>query len=137
MIEVIFTYDGNLISIQCQKGNLMKDIIDKFATKLELDINNFIFLYGGKLVNTEIPLSELDNQIGNDINRVNIVVYDKDNYSDNKNGEKLEISKVIICPECNEMCRIKINNYKINLYGCRNNHEIKIYLLMNFIKHNI
>ena len=28
------------------------------------------------------------------------------------------------CPECGEICRIKINDYKIKLYECKNKHEI-------------
>jgi hypothetical protein len=31
-------------------------------------------------------------------------------------------SKDIICPECNESCRIGVENYKIKLYDCINNH---------------
>ena len=34
-------------------------------------------------------------------------------------------SKNVICPECGEDIRIKIENYKIRLYGCKNGHEIK------------
>ena len=32
-------------------------------------------------------------------------------------------SKQIICPICDEDCRISIKDYKINLYDCKNNHR--------------
>ena len=41
-------------------------------------------------------------------------------------------SKDIICPECGEICRIKINNHAIKLYECLNDH-IKDNM-SNFIK---
>jgi ssDNA-binding Zn-finger/Zn-ribbon topoisomerase 1 len=31
-------------------------------------------------------------------------------------------SKDITCPECGGLCKIKINNYKIKLYECKNDH---------------
>ena len=44
------------------------------------------------------------------------------------------LSKGIICGECKENCLIKINDYTINLYGCRNGHNIKNLLIENFEK---
>ena len=38
-------------------------------------------------------------------------------------------SKEIICPKCNENILIKIDEYKINLYNCKSNHEINNILL--------
>ena len=43
-----------------------------------------------------------------------------------KNENKYSlISYDIICPECGEICRIKIDNYKIKFFGCKNGHEIE------------
>jgi len=42
--------------------------------------------------------------------------------------------KSIICPECGENTKIKIENFKINLFGCKNEHNIKNILLENFEK---
>ena len=41
----------------------------------------------------------------------------------NKEGVFVK-SKEIICPKCYEPCKIKIENYKIKLYDCVNNHII-------------
>ena len=32
-------------------------------------------------------------------------------------------SKEIKCPECGEICKIKFNNFKITLFGCKNGHK--------------
>ena len=42
--------------------------------------------------------------------------------------------KSIICPECGENAIIKIEDFKINLFGCKNGHNIKNILLENFEK---
>ena len=45
-------------------------------------------------------------------------------------------SKEIICPKCNENILIKIDNYKINLFNCKNNHNIDN-ILLNEYENNI
>ena len=42
------------------------------------------------------------------------------------------ISKDIICPICNETIFMDIKDYKINLYGCKNNHKNENILLNKF-----
>ena len=42
----------------------------------------------------------------------------------NENSKEIKASKYIICPECQENTRINIINYKINIHGCKNNHNI-------------
>ena len=39
----------------------------------------------------------------------------------NKNNKSIR-SKEIICPECGESITININDYKIKLFDCKNNH---------------
>ena len=36
---------------------------------------------------------------------------------------------MIICPECKEKTFIKVEDYKIELYNCKNGHQIKDILL--------
>ena len=52
---------------------------------------------------------------------MNIVV---NKNSNDINIKKELISKDIICPECKENILLDFQNYKINLKGCKNNHEI-------------
>ena len=39
--------------------------------------------------------------------------------------------KRVICPECKEISKIKIEDYKLNFYDCKNGHNIKNILLNN------
>ena len=60
---------------------------------------------------------------------MNIVVNKNDLFV----NEKREIiSKDIICPKCKENILIDIKNYKIHLYGCKNDHNIDNILLNNY-----
>ena len=58
-----------------------------------------------------------------------ILVYTKD--SENKE-QVIAKSKEIICPTCQEPCRIKIENYKIKLYDCINGHTKENIQLIDF-----
>ena len=53
---------------------------------------------------------------------------DKKRY--NKNEDNLQSE--IICPECKENCIINIKDYKINLFGCKNGHNINNILFQNY-----
>ena len=46
--------------------------------------------------------------------------------------ENIIKSKEIIYPKCNENILIKINDYKINIFNCKNNHEINNILLNEY-----
>ena len=59
---------------------------------------------------------------------MNILVYSNELDKNNEKENKIK-SKDVICPECGELCRIKIIDYKIKINECKNNHEY--YLLLN------
>ena len=49
--NVIFTLDGVDVTIQCSKEDKIKDISQKFANKVQKNINSLLFLYGGNQLN--------------------------------------------------------------------------------------
>ena len=53
---------------------------------------------------------------------MNILIYNND--ENNNNERKLIKSKDNICPNCKENILININDYRVNLYQCKNNHII-------------
>ena len=57
---------------------------------------------------------------------MNIIINNTyDTLANNKNIKK---SKDIICPECKENILIKLEDYKIIMYNCKNNHNKQILL---------
>ena len=105
--NVIFTLDGCDIIIQCSKDDKMKDICQKYAFKVNININSLIFLYGGNQINFEIRFKEQANSIDNNNNKMSILVYK------NENDE-------LICPKCGE--RLKLERKKIDEIILSNNN---------------
>ena len=86
-----------------------------------------MFLYSGNIIDEELKLSEM---IGNEeIDKITILVFSKENIN---NYKSLEKSKYIICPKCKENIKFKINEYKINLYECKNGHKADNILFNEF-----
>ena len=76
MSQIKFMYQGNLISIQCDANETIKDICLKFTTKLSLDIKKLFFLYnGGELnINEELKLRDLIKGEDKNLNEIIILV---------------------------------------------------------------
>ena len=95
MAKVIFSYIGKEIVIQCEKEDKMKYICDKFATKVEININSLLFIYGGDKINYELTYKQQANSIDNNTNLMKILVYKNDN-----DGLK--------CQKCGEIIQLPI-----------------------------
>ena len=72
--KIIFNFEGIDITIQCSIEDKIKDICQKFATKIESNINSLLFLYGGNQINMELKFKEQANLI--DINNGLIFEYE-------------------------------------------------------------
>ena len=116
MATVIFTFNGEQTLIQCKKEEKMKDICNKFITKIGIDINSIYFIYGGKQLNLELTFNEQANAMDKNSNEMCILVYETKNSTIINENNSKKISKEIICPICHENCRIKINDFKIKLF---------------------
>jgi len=136
IIEVVFMFKGLTTIIQCNLNDIMKDIINKFMTKADINNHNLIFLYGGELINKNISLKNLIKDLDYKNNKVNVIVdeMEDDDLKNKKNKKQKKKSKYIICPKCQELCLLKINdNYRLKLYECKNGHIKDNILLNDFI----
>ena len=122
MLTIAFIFNGVETIIQCLKNDKMKDICNKFLSKVHLDINNLYFIYGSNILNLESTYDEIVNEIDKERNSMKVLVYENNNKIIKNDG--IIKSKDIICPKCRENCLIDLNNYKIKLYNCRNGHDI-------------
>ena len=122
MLQVIFIYDGSNTPILCSGTETMQDICLKFSLKIQKDLKDLIFLYGGEYINFNLTYEQICTKIDKEENKMNILVYNK-NSTIIKNNNSIKNSKDIICPKCEEICRIKFDNYKIKLFDCKYNHE--------------
>ena len=121
-VNVIFTYNGQKTIIQCMKTDKMRNIFEKYNSKVELDkTKNYYYLYNGDKINEELKYEELVSDIDKNENEIKILVIEENKEIINDNIKELN---EIICPECGDNILIKIEDYKINMYNCKNNHNI-------------
>jgi len=124
-VYVNFNYKGETISVQSSLNERMKEIIQNFCSKVGIDKNEIICLYGGSKLDEDIILKNL---MKNKDEKLIFLAFDKEN---EQKIDPIVNSPHIICPECKEIAIIKLNNYKIS-FICKNNHEIKNILLKDF-----
>ena len=92
--KIIFNLDGRDIIIQCSIEDKIKDICQKFGTKIESNVNSLIFLYGGNQMNMELKFKEQANLMDIDRKEMKVLVYKKENDD-------------FICPHCNKKIQLE------------------------------
>ena len=116
MINVEFNYQQRIIIIQAKINDTFEVIIEKYLDKIKLDINNINFIFNGKYINKNEVIENIINESQIKNNKIIVLVELKNNIIENQQIE-------IICPECKEICKYEIKNYRINLYDCKNGHR--------------
>ena len=137
MTKVIFSFDGIQTSIQCLKEESMKNICNKFSTKIGIDVYSLLFIYGGSQINFELSFQQQANLIDKARNEMNILVYKQDRQNENK----------LKCPKCGEEITLDIfddlikfnSNQKVMLNELKGlidimNNSNEIYQIKNKIK---
>ena len=105
--KVIFTLDGIDLTIQCSLEDKLRDICQKYVTKIESNINSLFFLYGGNQIDMELRFKEQANSLDISNKKMRVLVYRKevDNFT---------------CPHCGE--KIKLNTEKLDEIVLSNNN---------------
>jgi len=137
MAQVEFQYNGTTTIIQCKETQKMDEICKNFISKTKIkeeDINFFYDGKGGAQFNKNLTFSQMANSIDKERKKMSIIVV---SIEENDDDKKLVKPKNIICPDCGEDIIIKFENYKINLFECKNNHERREILLEDFEKMQI
>ena len=55
-LKVTFQYKGSTVAMQCSRKDKLRNVIEHYATKSEVDINRAYFLYNGDVMNEESKL---------------------------------------------------------------------------------
>ena len=114
-IKVIFVLDGISLIIQGISRDKMKDICQRYVTKINKNINELMFLYGGNQINFELNFDEQANFIDKNNKEMKILVYK--NELNGENEKQLnEIKKTII----NDDLKIERINYEIDELNKKN-----------------
>ena len=118
MVQIEFDNNQMITIIQANLGDLFKDVINKYLAKSLIAPENVSFFANGSIINPNLTVEKQMNNLDKDNKTMKVIVFVM------KEDENKAIikSKEIICPECHEPCRIKLENYKIKLYDCINGH---------------
>ena len=105
--KVIFNFEGVNTTIQCTKEEKIKDICQRYGTKIQRNINTLLLLYGGNQLNFELSFEEQVSSIDKSNRVMKVLVYTKDNYE-------------LTCPKCGG--KIKIKTEKLDELILSNNN---------------
>ena len=133
MVEIIFNYNQKPVSIQSKLEDLFQSSIDKFIQKVLIDPKSVCYTANGGLINPEKTVESQMSEAEKTIKQINVLV---NNIEDDEQDNQPVIvqSKDIICPECKEPCIFTIENSKIKLFNCKNNHTIRNIKFTDFNK---
>ena len=121
MIQVEFIFQSNKYSNQYKKEESMKVICQNFISKIGKKLEDYQFLYNGQSINFQLTFNEQANKLDKIQGKMIILVNPCENEGDIKKEIK---SKEIICPKCQELSLINVDNYTITIFDCKNSHKV-------------
>ena len=130
--QIEFNFDGVNTNIQCKENEKLKDIFKSFKFKVKAENKILIYMYNGITIqNEELTFNEIANSEDKKRNKMNILVVEGEIPALSHQDIIIE-SNNIICPECKEDIKFKIEDYTINLFECKNKHDIDNIFLDEF-----
>ena len=108
--NVVFTLDGANLTIKCTPEDKMKDICNKYSTKINKNMNSLLFLYEGNKVNFDLSFKEHINDKDKKNHEMKIFVNKNENNS-NINENKTKSNTINVKPNSeNDNC-LKNENF--------------------------
>ena len=123
MVEIEFEHFQDKITIQCNLSDKFSSVMAKYYQKTGIQPNSVVFMANTFKIPEDKKIGDIMNEKERTNKKMNIKVF---SLNMDSNQPVIEESKEIICPICLEQCRIKIQDYFIVLYGCKNNHTSKM-----------
>ena len=135
-IEFNFNFTNTII--ECKEDEKMKDIFKTFKLKVNAEDKILEYLYNDVIIqDEELTFNEIANLEDKTRAQMNIFVMEKEDHPVPVPVPKpiqdcIIESNNIICPECFEDIKFKFEGYVINLFECKNKHDIDNIFLNNF-----
>ena len=123
-VKVEFNYLGAKTSIFCYENDKMEEICKKFAGKSNTYLSDLVFLYSGTTLNLNLTFAQIANAEDRQRKVISVIVTDSN--ADPGPQHCFVKSTLPICPKCFGNVNLSMNDdYKFDISGCKNNHEIK------------
>ena len=123
--QIELSYDGVNTIMQCKNDEKLKDIYKSFRFKSKSEEKPLFFMYNGITIQKDdLAFEEISNSEDKKRKKMNILVIEAEAPMPSKSEDTFIKSKNIICPECKEDIKFSIEDYIINLFECKNKHDI-------------
>ena len=130
IVEISFDYNKIITKIKVNIEGSISDAVNKFIEKEKLSKEFLEFIFNDKKLNLNEKIEDLLKVLDKDNEDIIIQVKIK-----NKEKEAIKnADSMVKCPICLDQCSIKIENYLIKLYNCKNGHKIENIELDEFKK---
>ena len=83
MTEISFYYDGQKKTLQCQKSDKMKDIMDKYFSETGINKTNKYFLYNGEKIDGNLTVIQTSCKNDRITNEMSVLIFDDEEEEDN------------------------------------------------------
>lgn len=104
MAEVTFIYKTLPTIIQCKKNDLFKDIIQNFAIKAELKLQDIYFIYDAKIIDINLTFEKIAKAVDKKLGKINVLVVGK---NEEINQETKEIQKILFIQHVKKIVLLK------------------------------
>ena len=133
LIQIELNFNGVNTTVQTGKDEKLKDIFKNFRFKTKAEDKALIFMYNGNIIqNDELTFNEVANLEDKKRNKMNLLVVEAEFTTQFQTEEIIIKANNIICPKCNEDIKLNIKDYTINLFECKNKHDIDNIFLDEF-----
>ena len=132
MVEIEFISAQTKIVIQAKLSDLFEVPIKQYLGKTKINPKTAYFIAKGKIIN---PKNTVESYLASEDKRNKRLSILLGTLENDEDREPVIIkSKDIICPKCKEPCRIAIENFKLKLFDCKNQHSTEGIKIMDFNK---
>ena len=121
-MEIEFKFNTRITKINSNRDAKMKEACQKFCTDSKTSLDKVSFLYAGKILKKELELTiqEVSNKTDSERNKMTILVVEIK--IESEENQKFIKSKNVVCPQCGELGKISIEDYKYEITECKNSH---------------
>ena len=133
MVEVVFDMNQSITAIQAKSEDTFQSIIDKFIQKTLIAPNSVYYIANAKPVDPQNTVESQMSTLNKQNKKITVLVNSVDSFEQDKEQVIVQ-SKDIICPECKEPCLFAVENCKIKLFNCINNHTTSGIKFIDFNK---
>ena len=131
MVSIEFDYRQIKTIVQANLNDRFETVLNIYKTKTNIDINSLYYLVNGIYIDKNDIIKNIMNSNDKQNKTIKILV-NNINSSIIQNNNLIK-SKDIICPECKEICKMELKDYRIKLYDCKKGHVNENLKLNEFV----